>query len=77
MNGVDSHVTNCDNMFLKYDNSINIINQMTTNTTANCVEAKEVKESASTLSNNFYYKFNTKSKLKSIELTEHDERSSY
>ena len=24
-----------------------------------------------------YYKFNTKSKLKSIELTEHDERSSY
>ena len=53
MNGVDGHVTNCDNMFLKYDNSINIINQMTTNTTANCVEAKEVKESASTLSNNF------------------------
>ena len=52
MNGVDGHVTNCDHMFLKYDNSINIINQMTTNTTANCVEAKEVKESASTLSNN-------------------------
>ena len=52
MNGVDSHVTNCDNMFLKYDNGINKIRQMTTDTTANCVEAEEEKERDSTLSNN-------------------------
>ena len=53
MNGVDSHVTNCDNMFLNYDNSINKIRKMSTNATANCVEDEEEKERSSTLSNNF------------------------
>ena len=53
MNSVNSHVTNCENMFLNYDNGINKIRQMTTDTTANCVEAeKEKKERDSTLSNN-------------------------
>ena len=51
--GVDSHVTNCDNMFLNYDNSINKIRKMSTNATANCVEDEEEKERSSTLSNNF------------------------
>ena len=50
---VDSHVTNCDNMFLNYDNSINKIRKMSTNATANCVNDEEEKERASTLSNNF------------------------
>ena len=53
MNGVDSHVTNCDNMFLKHNNSINKIRQMTTDTTANCVVTEKEKERDSTLSNNF------------------------
>ena len=44
-------MTKYDNMFLKYDNGINKIRKMTTNTTANCVEVEEMKESASTLSN--------------------------
>ena len=52
MNGVDSHVTNCD-MFLNYDNSTNKIRKMSTNATANCVNDEEEKERASTLSNNF------------------------
>ena len=51
MNGVDSHVTNCDNMFLKHDNSINKIRQMTTNATANCVKDEEEKERSSTIFN--------------------------
>ena len=54
MNSVNSHVTNCENMFLNYDNGINKIRQMTTDTTANCVEAEKEKERASTLSNNFH-----------------------
>ena len=53
MNSINSHVTNCNNMFLKYDNGINKIRQMTTDTTATCVEAEKEKERASTLSNNF------------------------
>ena len=40
-------------MFLNYDNGINKIRQMTTDTTANCVEGEKEKERASTLSNNF------------------------
>ena len=38
-------------MFLNYDNGNNKIRQMTTDTTANCVEAEKEKERASTLSN--------------------------
>ena len=56
MNGVDSHVTNCDNMFLNYDNSINKIRKMSTNATANCVEDEEEKERSSTLSNNLSHR---------------------
>ena len=52
MNSINSHVTNCNNMFLNYDNGNNKIRQMTTDTTANCVEAEKEKERASTLSNN-------------------------
>ena len=64
MNGVDGHVTNCDNMFLKYDTSINKIRQMTTNATANCVEDEEEKERSSTLSNKI---LNFKSKHYSVD----------
>ena len=39
-------------MFLNYDDGNNKIRQMTTDTTANCVEAEKEKERASTLSNN-------------------------
>ena len=39
-------------MFLNYDNGNNKIRQMTTDTTANCVEAEKENERASTLSNN-------------------------
>ena len=51
MKSINSHMTNCDNMFLNYDNGINKIRQMTTDTTANCVEAEKENERASTLSN--------------------------
>ena len=60
MNSVNSHVTNCENMFLNYDNGINKIRQMTTDTTANCVEAEKEKERASTLSNNLKLYLHTK-----------------
>ena len=48
-------MTNSNNMFLNYDNGNNKIRQMTTDTTANCVEAEKEKEKErdSTLSNNF------------------------
>ena len=54
MNSINSHVTNCNNMFLNYDNGNNKIRQMSTDTTANCVVAEKEKERDSTLSNKIF-----------------------